>query len=620
MKNILLCLVGTFSLLTSCSSDFLEKYPQDAISDVKFWTTENDLKVYSTQFYQFVDHRTGSWNSKYSIENGSDNIMGLVEIPFPDSRIYNRDVIAGNSDWTWDGTYANLRKVNYMIGKVAEKYKVEELSVSGKHFVGEAYFFRAYLNFRLLSLFGGCPFVDKVLSAEDEEAIYHPRMDRDIFAKTIINDLDTAVSYLQNVGVGSAEAGRISKEAALGYKVRFALFEGTWEYYHKGTVFGVEGKDGSGFLNEAVEAGNTLMAIMGDKLYVGPEGQEYWALFNKKDYSKIPGVLHYQLYSKALGLTNIWANYFGGGGQIGLTKSVVDDYLMKNGLPIELAGCDYKGDDSFVNLTADRDPRLEQTIYFEEKWGPFGNLTDHEAQLNVKMTAITPSCYDTYYYVPTGYNIVKGVLPDRNEYSDAGCGEQGWIYLRYAEILLSYAEAKAILGTITQEDIDKTVNLVRKRVGVAPMNLETVKSWDGNPAYFKRYGDKVNSVVNEIRRERRVELVGEGLRYDDIRRWRAFGILIKGWIPRGAKAQQFFDFYSEKNNVDGRNVLKSGDVAIDSKGYLLPGGKVRPNDFGKDGSGCVIDEGVHYLSPIPREQILLYEKKNVKLEQNPGWI
>ena len=622
MKKNILYLAGVMALCTSCSSDFLERAPLDGISDATYWKTENDLKIYATQFYQFQNHRMGGWSSKYSVENGTDNVLGLREIGFPTNQIFNRNTTADGSSWGWNNNYANLRKVNYMIGKVLENYDLNSMSDDAKHYLGEAYFFRAFLNYELLRNFGGCPFVDKVLSPEDEESMYQTRMSRDAFARKIVDDLDTAIGYLQNAGKGAAEAGRITKEAALGYKMRYALFEGSWEYYHKGTEFGVDGKDGSEFLQDVINAGDELISLLGNNIYVGPAGQEYWAYFNKKDYSKVPGALHYQLYSKALGRTNIWANYFRGGGQLGLTKSVVDDYLMKDGTPIELAGDKYKGDDTFVDQTTDRDPRLEQTIYFNEKWGPFSNLTAWPAQSNITMTSITQACYGVYYYIPTGYNIVKGGLPDINEYSEYGYGEQGWMYLRYEEALLSYAEAKAILGTITQEDLDKTVNVVRSRVGVAPMDLEVVKAWDANPQYFKRYGSEVNSVINEIRRERRVELVCEGIRYDDIRRWRALGTLIKGWIPRGAKAQQFLDFYTEENNAkagDGRGVLNPGDVAIDSKGYLLPMGIVRPNDFAEGAPGCVIDEHVHYLWSIPRDQILLYETKGVTLEQNPGW-
>jgi hypothetical protein len=611
MKRTYIFLLLLVGVITACSDEFLEREPKDAISDSSFWKTENDLKLYANGFYASVPSHRG-WACKYSVENGSDNAMGIKEIGFPDGKIFRTNSDAPNNDNTWNDAFSWLRKVNYMIGNL-DKYDLETISDDAKHHVGEAYFFRAYHNYRLLSTFGDAPYIDAVPNLDDTELLYKERMPRQELAMKIMEDLDKAIANLKSIS--GVDKGRISKEAALGYKSRIALFEGSWEFYHQNSDFGVDGKDGREFLQLAVEASNTLMTTMGSNVFVGSNGKEYWDLFNQKDYSTIAGVLHYQLYSKDEGITNIWANYARGGGQIGMTKEVVDDYLMANGQPKEINSADYQGDDTFADLTANRDPRLEQTIYFNEKWGNFFNLSDWPGQESIEMTAVTSKAW--YYAPPSGFMFAKGIRPDRMEYSNFGFGEQGWIHLRYAEVLLANIEAKAILeqlgqGSVEQADIDATINVLRDRVNMGHMNLADVNAWAGNSAYFNRYGT-VPALINEIRRERRVEFVGEGIRYDDLRRWKMLGHLIKGYVPRGAKAQQFLDYWGPQGK------LEPGDITVDSQGYLLPGGF--RGDFGEGGEGFQIDEGRDYLWAVPKGQIDLYKSEaDVVLTQNPGWI
>ncbi|TKG95465.1 RagB/SusD family nutrient uptake outer membrane protein [Puteibacter caeruleilacunae] len=612
MKKILKYLpILLVLLMSSCEEDFLDGVPKDKITEGSFWTTENDLKTYANGLYRCINTRRGSWASKYSVENGSDNVLGVVEIGFPDGKIYRTSSDASSTNGTWNGTYSWLRNINYMISSLAN-YDLATLSDKGKQYVGEAYFFRAYMNFQLLSTFGGCPYIDQVLSIDDTESLYKPRMERDDFALTIMADLDRAIENLQ--WASAAGSGRISKEAALGYKAKFGLFEGSWEYYHQNTDFGATGENGTIFLEKAVDAGNKLIDKLGTNVFKGKAGFEYAGLFDKVDYSAIPEALHYQLYSKDEGITVIWANYARGGGQVGLTKAAVDDYLMANGEPKEINTAEYKGDDTFVNLTTDRDPRLAQTVYFSEKWGSFGEILGWESLNSQTMTAVTKAA--NWYAPPSGYMFAKGVRSDINEYSEYGFGEQGWIHLRYGEVLVAYAEAKAILeelgaGQLTQADLDKSINVLRDRVGMGHMNLAAVKSWNSNPSYIKRYGN-VSSVINEIRRERRVELVGEGQRYDDLRRWRMLGHLINGYVPRGAKAQQFIDYWQPLGK------LNESDIHVDANGYLLPGGL--RSDFLEGGEGYKIDEGRDYLWSIPKNEINLYKSEaDVVLTQNPGW-
>ncbi|MCT4591263.1 MAG: RagB/SusD family nutrient uptake outer membrane protein [Carboxylicivirga sp.] len=611
MKSIFIYILLIAGLLVACSDDFLEREPKDAISDSSFWTTENDLKLYANGFYGSVPSYRG-WGSKYSVENGSDNALGIKEMTFPDGKIFRTNSDAGNNSNTWNDIFRWLRSINYMIGNL-EKYDMSALSEDGKHYVGEAYFFRAYHNYRLLSTFGDAPFIDAVPNLDDVDLLYKERMPRYDFAMKIMEDLDMAIANLKTID--NVDKGRISKEAALGYKSRYALFEGSWEYYHQNTDYGVNGKDGRDFLQLAVGASNQVITKLGGNVFKGSSGKEYWELFNQKDYSTIAGVLHYQVYNKEEGIAHVWANYAGGGGQIGLTKAAVDDYLMANGEPKEINTGDYQGDDDFAALIANRDPRLAQTIYTKEKWGTFDNLSAIPEQNNIEMAAVTSKAW--YYAPPTGLMFAKGIRPDRTEYTDRGWGEAGWIHLRYAEVLLANIEAKAILeglgqGSVSQQDIDNTINVLRDRVNMGHLTLANISAWSGDANYFNRYGN-VPALINEIRRERRIEFIGEGYRYDDLRRWRMLGHLIRGNVPRGAKAQQFLDYWGPQGK------LEPGDITVDSQGYLLPGGF--RSDFGEGGAGYQIDEGRDYLWPVPKGQIDLYKSEaDVVLTQNPGWI
>jgi len=594
------------AIFSGCNEDFLERYPMDAISNEAYWTTDADLENYTNGLYDILPAYT-DYAPKYNWENGSDNIIGDDNgTTVLHSNLWRLSGDAPQTNSSWNSYYDNIRKVNFFL---EQKDKVGEAilnGVRGKHFVGEAYFFRAWVNFGLLSTFGGVPYTDKVLTTNSPE-LYTPRMARNDFARKIISDLDLAIEKLQWKGTGpAATVGRITKEAALAMKIRVALFEGTWEYYHgkAGTSFKVTGKDGKDFLNDVVTAGDALIAKLGTALYT----KDYRSLFNQDSYSAIPGVLLYRHYLPKDGVGHRWWNYtINGGGSIGLTKDLIDDYLMADGTPIELSS-NYKGDNTLSDVVDGRDPRLGQTIYHPAQ-GTFGDVTGRGEK--AKAPGITTKI--SSYRCSTGYFASKGIAPQDAVYN-GNPGGQGLIYIRYEEALLSYAEAKAILETLAQSDLDKTVNVLRNRVGMGTMILATVNGWSGN--YKKRYASESN-IINEIRRERRVELALEGLRYNDLRRWAVLDQLV-GWVPRGAKAQQFIDY---ANSAEGKAVgykLVASEIKVDSKGYLLPVGF--RSDFLEGGTGFTFNPDRDYLIAIPKAQITLYKAKGgVDLVQNPNW-
>jgi hypothetical protein len=269
---------------------------------------------------------------------------------------------------------------------------------------------------------------------------------------------------------------------------------------------------------------------------------------------------------------------------------MVDSYLCTDGKPIDLSSLYAvgKSDSTLLSVVENRDPRLRQTIYVND---------------NQHLRFIAPS--DTFFYPTftgssetkcvTGYQLYKGHNPNR-ERATTQRSITGLIYFRYAEALLINAEAKAELGVITQPDLDNTVNKLRDRVGMSHLILSDVNAW-GNAKEFAG----LSPIINEVRRERKVELAAEGFRTDDIFRWAAARELIYRQWPKGAKRAQW-----EKLPVDAVGSIRS--LPVDADGYIDPYQAILTR-------GYRFNLSRDYLYPIPHTELVL----NPRLEQNPGW-
>ncbi len=615
-KLIYITIIFTVSLVPSGCEDVLTTIPGDSMTDENFFGKASDFQSYVNGLYDGVD-RNIMRERWANLENGSDNLIANT----PAASLM-RHGVSGEAPLTsgqWNGAYDYLRRVNYVLDNA---HKSDPVDLSAQHYIGEAYFFRAHIYFVLLQAFGGVPFVDKVLSTDDGD-LFKTRESRDVIAERIIEDLDNAISRLFWKGEGAAVSGRINKQTALLYKTRVGLFEGSWEYYHgsKGTPFGVAGKDGSWFLDQAIDAGDVLMERQGAMIFVGPPGFEYENLFNRTDYNSISSAFFYRDNEADLGVTFDFRDTpFGWG--VSPTKSAIDSYLMSDGKPEELSSVVYDLADQSSLLRA-RDPRLVQTVYPPDRGGYkdlFGGLSV-EQFWNVQY----PDLNHSYIPNPGGYRIIKGTPLTTislfiNETDD--------LIMRYEEALLNYVEAKAIKGTVTQQDIDNTVNVVRGRVGMVPMNLAEVNGWALAYSEENGYDPDAPNVLNEIRRERRVELMFEGFRTMDIRRWALLAEVFNGQKPKGAYFQEIFDYWNdvdillaagmpqtmidERALVEGVNVDRVGD-------YIRP--FWRNADFTDAGRGYYIDPERDYLQAIPKGEINFYrEKAGVTLTQNPGWF
>jgi hypothetical protein len=593
-KYLSVILTSVIGFLFSCNDDFLERGPLVNISDANYWKSLNDLKIYVNNFYN-QDGLLPLYNGWASIgpytddaDNGSDT---YIYIDY-NTRINGEATLpASGGEWSIDD-WALLRDINYFM----DHYNVVDAPWDNvKQYVGEALFFRSIFYFNKLRQFGDLPWASHTIST-DSKILFEARSPRNQVVDSLMSDLDKAVEYLPE-RAGSSWNGRITKEVAMAFQARIALFEGTWEKYHalKNTPFKVEGSNGQKFIQKAADVSGALIALAAKNGYpaldnVGVENG-YWKLFNQKDYSGSKEILFWRKYSIADNIYTRWIRYSGTGAGRGLTKSMIDSYLCTDGNPIA-GNALYQGDKTLKNIVANRDPRLNQTIQVDD--------SSHLLWDSPEVMFETPSFEEaTEGKSATGYQMYKGHTADFAEYNNS-MGTSGCIYFRYAETLLIYAEAKAELGSISQADIDKTVNALRARVGMAKLNAGNITT-DPNWEFAG-----LSPILQEVRRERKIELACEGFRMNDVFRWAAADELIVGKRPKGGYKEQWVNY---PNATDA--FLKAvANLQTDEKGYIDP-----YNRFSAMSNGYQFKVNRDYLYPIPTDELTL----NPKLGQNPGW-
>lgn len=585
--------------VSSCSDEFMDRVPENSISDGAVWKTPNDLQLYVNNFYNRTDlllydnNAGGSCNiGIYTIDrdNGSD-----TEIPRDYNTHMNGQTTLPSTGEGWArDDWAALRDINYFFANY-QKATGSESEIN--RYVGEALFFKAIFYYNKLRRFGDVPWYDQLLNPDDTELLNKPRDSRKLVVEKLMAELDNAVTYLPSRGASTAWDGRVNKEAAMALQARIALYEGTWEKYHAGTAFGVSGSDGAAFIQKAANVTDALIALgTCDLDNVGaPNG--YQNVFNKESYVGSKEVMFWRQYNSSLGITNGWSDFSTYGALTGLSKSMVESYLCDDGKPIDESSR-YQGDATLLSVVANRDPRLKQTIYVNDS----AHVQFHPSQPNPYF--VYPSFEVNDKLCVTGYQLYKGHIPSVN--LTGSMNQNALIYFRYAEALLINAEAKAELGTLDQPAIDKTIKLLRDRVSMPNMTLSEVNALTyPNGKEFPN----LSNIINEVRRERKVELAAEGFRVDDIFRWAAAEILIKGKLPKGAKLAQWQGTLVPDPSQAFKDAVAG--LAADADGYIFPYAAQQAIAS----TGYNFNPARDYLRPIPTDQIVL----NPKLTNNPGW-
>jgi len=545
--------------ISSCNK-FLDLKPASEITDPTYWKTANDFKLAANFFYKNTLD-----DPHYSGTNNSDNMSDIAFGTQTDA-VSAGTYVAPETDAIWDNAYSWIRNAN----KLIQEGRTSEIMQDIQPYLGEGYFFRAYNYFTLVKLYGGVPIISKVLLPSDAE-VFSKRADRAVVFDSILRDLNFAIADLPVKK--DAETGRICKEAAQAFKARVCLFEGTWRKFR-----GLTGADS--LLEQAyTEAGNVISS-KAYSLYDAKGAQSYRYLFIDATSIDNPESIIVKKYRTNINV-NGWA-YGVSWGNLNPTKKMADAYLCKDGLPIEKSP-EFEGYDSCRSEFYNRDPRMTQSII-------------------MPATKIIRPQFDTYLpqwpgvdnnrNVNSGYMLYKFISEEPTP-GDGG-GEFDWNILRYAEVLLIYAEAKFERNNqITDADLNISINALRSRVGMPALTN----------SFVQVHGLDMRT---EIRRERMVELAFEGFRWDDLRRWKtAETELPKSQLSIKVTATQWD---SKKITLDGSSYTSYFYNL--GEGQLENGCKVL-----QPASQRTFDPEKNYLLPIPTKQISL----NDSLEQNPKW-
>lgn len=562
-KKLIISLLGLFTIISACEDDWLNRAPLDQVTEESFFKTPQDFIVYVNRFHPSTGG-TYSW--------GDPHTDILVYSNNPPSRLAGDITINDGPGYN----YSNIRRVNYLLDQI-EKWEGDFEDI--QQAAGEAHYFRAYYYWELLKDFGDVHWIEDVLLMDSPE-LYSTRDPRNVVADNIIADLDTAAMYLQSDrGDGYS---RLPKWFALLLQSRVALYEGTWQRYHDNTVFGVSNPDPDKYLNKAVEAAEEIMDSGLYSLHsTGDPANDYYNTFNWRDFTDNPEAMR---WTKMDLTQDIDAGrklfYLAYPEHKGFTKELVDQYLSIDGQPIAVSSL-YQGDNTIEDEVQNRDPRFDQSIFTQDN--PLYIYED--GSIDYYNVTFERFFQDISHSNATGYHVRKQYYEYR-QYHDTQHEETSTLNDRYAEVLLNFAEAKAELGTLTQTDLDRSVNLLRDRVGMPHLelgNITTDPNW--------KYPD-LSPLINEIRRERLVELAGENFRMDDLFRWAAMEYLT-GTRAIGAKADQFHH---------------DPELPLTEDGHLDVFQNVYPN-------GYQFNLERDYLWPIPESQIRL----NPEIGQNPGW-
>ena len=476
-KYIILILI-LFSAL-SCNDDFLERFPETSISKENFFKTATDLEIYTNGFYGGI---SGSYD-----DIGSDNISTR------EAKDATWDLTHGavneltQGGWSW-GT---LRSINFFLeNSNAESATPEEVS----HYQGIARFFRAQFYINKVKTFSDVPWVSKPLATTDEELLFKTQDPRGQVVDSIIKDLKFAAD---NISLSNDSKTRISKWAALASLARFALHEGTFRKYgmqnatEAAYLTSKGASNYTGLLETARDASQQLINEGGFSL-----SNNYDGLFNSTNLSNNPEIILFEDYEKDVRFNNSFTRL---DWQYNLSQNLLDEYLKMDGTAYtrtELNTLEYR--DSFTG----RDPRVFSTISYPG-WTAPNSGTPHVAKMlfgGIGQIKFTPKEADGWSWA-VSYNDIP--------------------VFRYAEILLINAEAHSELGTLSDAILSNTVNVIRDRAGLTTgAHVTTATTID--PILNDRYPNidvQNKGAALEIRRERRIELACEGLRYNDLMRW-----------------------------------------------------------------------------------------------------
>ena len=668
-KSLIAALALTAGM-ASCT-DWLEQEPPSYLTPESYFTDATQVQAAVDWFYTvMVTH--GNWSyGVYGNDNETDNQADWN----PDNKygtgLWQTSLTNGN--WNW----GNIRNINYQLRTIVDKNNAGSISGSQaaiNQYIGELYFLRSYCYFDMLQKWGDLPIYSWALNNDEQELIaLSVREPRNEVARFIINSLDSAITLMQPQGTYATT--RIGPDAVKLFKSRVALYEGTFLKYFAGTPFvpngpgwpGAEKEYNAGyqyptgsveaesdyFLQVAADASKEIadkyMGSLRTNTGVVPQSatdpsNPYLGIWGTEDMSGVSEVLLWRQYSRSLGQLNdveVVVNKSNYG--IGLTRGFVENYLMKDGRPIYDSQYEYN-DTSLALVRKDRDPRL--TVFLKEPGqvnlfinDDDANIGDHGVKIEPVPTIDRRGDAENGY--PTGYAIRKGGTFD-GALTDNGASTNACEVFRATEALLNYMEAEYLLsGSI--DNILPYWRAVRTAAGftgdaVNPQVTidHTDMAQEGKCDWGAYSGGQLLSdkTLYNIRRERRCELIAEGLRWMDLQRWRALDQLIAKPVhiegihlyANGNDNPMYRWYCTDPTDLSTFSIVNDGSTSAnisspDLSEYLRPH---EYNTVQNDFLGGLTWHMAHYLQPMPIRQMILtasdYATPELSpLYQNPYW-
>jgi starch-binding outer membrane protein, SusD/RagB family len=584
MKNYITVLLLILVVIQIGCNEKLDLEPKSTLTDLAFWKSPNDFKLAANDFYTwFPSH--GAFIETENLNN--DLIAGEAT-----NSVGNSTYTVPASDNNWNTGYSRLRAVNYFLEKAEAYPRPEEIS----KYVAEAKFFRAYAYWNLFRRFGGVPLINKTLGVDSPE-LFSSRASRVETFDQILADLDEAIPNLPlETEIASGDKGRISKGAAQALAARVALYEGTWNKFRNNEV------RANALLDKAIAYSNSVMssnayllfynASLGTNSYrylfileneksnpagVGKSANKEYILVNKFDFT---------IRQAGTNITGRQQSYF-----CSPTRKMADMYLCIDGLPIESSPL-FQGKLTSTSEFQDRDPRMTMNMRVpgQKYWSIMNNG-------RVNWTGDAADLASALWYVGawgntrTGYNNLKWCTERNNGIGSDKAEAWDIPLIRLAEVYLIYAEAKFERdGSISDADLDLTINKLRDRVGMIHLTNAHIAAGGLN-------------MRTEIRRERAIELYNEGFRYDDLIRWKTaeteLPMALTGALITGTWRTSSFTFAPGATYTP---VSFTGK--LDADGY-----------YQYEPASNRVFTAKYYQFPIPTNEIIL----NPNLEQNPGW-
>ena len=601
--NKIYSFLGIALLLTlgACNDEYMEHLPETSIGAENFFNTEDDLKMYLYNLYSFPGvwsyANDGYMTTDNASNTGSTEVKNIMLSANPTSATIS-------SGWDWE----QLRNINLFLAN----YKKADLSDDLlAHYEGIARYFRARFYVNKVKRYSNVPWYDLVIGTSDDEALFKASDPREFVVDRIFEDYDFASSNVHE----DQPYGAVNKWIVLAYKARHALHEGTFRKYH--AELNMQ-SSANKYLQIARDAAKEIMDSKQFAIHnTGNPASDYYGLFVSEDLHGNSEIIFANTNIDEVKNSGWWEFMFGNY-EVSPAKDLLQAYLMTDGsFYTAQAGYETK---NIIEEFEDRDPRLYQTFAYPgwelintTTYSQGGGIYKQQLQKNF-----------------TGYHQIKGFINDKDATVARGVD---FPVLRFAEILLIYAEARAELGELTQEDLNNTVNLLRSRATMPHLMMNP----ELDPLQEARYpmvnGSQKKEIL-EIRRERRIELALEGYRYDDIMRWNAGKLLEKE--PEGP----YFSGLG-KHDITGdgiedivlldlsETVPAAEDKEVNELGEALIYYRVGPQDsdasfyLNGDNQGTVSSvkdrgefiEPKYYYRPIPQTHVTV----NPNLKQVFGW-